>query len=286
MILSGYLPANIQRRDATLERKRDEYRGFVGQYYGTRLDAQNQKAFHQIQIDVLRTSPAIRTFQQPVMKEMLERVLYIWAIRHPASGYVQGMNDLATPFFAVFLHRHTGLDIADVNSGEVDEVDLGSVEADTFWCFSRLLDGIQDNYTAQQPGVQAKLQSLEELMKRIDLPLHDHLMSCGVPYVRFAFRWINCMLMREMPLHCIVRLWDTYLAESNGFADFHVYVCAAFLKTFSQELQSKFDMEDLMPALQNLPTSAWQDAEIELLLAEAFRLRYTFADSQQHLRPT
>jgi hypothetical protein len=26
--------------------------------------------------------------------------------RHPASGYVQGMNDLVTPFLAVFLSEH------------------------------------------------------------------------------------------------------------------------------------------------------------------------------------
>jgi hypothetical protein len=38
----------------------------------------------------------------------LERILYVWAIRHPASGYVQGINDLATPFFEVFLSAYLG----------------------------------------------------------------------------------------------------------------------------------------------------------------------------------
>ena len=28
------------------------------------------------------------------MQRALERILYIWALRHPASGYVQGINDL------------------------------------------------------------------------------------------------------------------------------------------------------------------------------------------------
>ena len=28
-----------------------------------------------------------------------------------------------------------------------------SVEADTFWCLSKLIDDIQDNYTEMQPGV-------------------------------------------------------------------------------------------------------------------------------------
>lgn len=36
----------------------------------------------------------------------MERILFIWAIRHPASGYVQGMNDLVTPFMLVFLSEH------------------------------------------------------------------------------------------------------------------------------------------------------------------------------------
>ena len=40
--------------------------------------------------------------------QSLERILYVWAIRHPASGYVQGINDLATPFFQVFLSAYIG----------------------------------------------------------------------------------------------------------------------------------------------------------------------------------
>jgi len=49
--------------------------------------------------------PLIALFQQIVVQEMFERILFIWAIRHPASGYVQGMNDLVTPFFVVFLEE-------------------------------------------------------------------------------------------------------------------------------------------------------------------------------------
>lgn len=38
-----------------------------------------------------------------LLPQVFERILFIWAIRHPASGYVQGINDLVTPFFVVFL---------------------------------------------------------------------------------------------------------------------------------------------------------------------------------------
>lgn len=77
--------------------------------------------------------------------------------------------------------------------------------------------------------------------------------------------------------------WDTYLAEVDGFASFHLYVCAAFLTTFSKQLQVQSDFQGVMTALQNLPTSSWSDEEIRMLLAEAYRWKYMFHDSTGHL---
>ena len=39
-----------------------------------------------------------------------------------------------------------------------------------------------------------------------------------------------------------------------------------------------------MLLLQNLPTGNWGDQQIGLLLAEAFRLKYMFADAPKHLQ--
>ena len=64
--------------------------------------------YRQIAIDVPRMSPLVGLFQQRCVQEMVERILYIWAIRHPASGYVQGINDLVTPFLMVFLQVGPG----------------------------------------------------------------------------------------------------------------------------------------------------------------------------------
>jgi hypothetical protein len=44
----------------------------------------------------------------------------------------------------------------------------------------------------------------------------------GVDFLQFAFRWVNCLLIREVPFDAALRLWDTYLAEGPGFADFLV----------------------------------------------------------------
>lgn len=88
-------------------------------------------------------------------------------MRHPASGYVQGINDLVTPFFLVFLGDYMSkcsdpISIAcyvklvysilaisntfeDCDISKLPSDKLAMLEADCFWCVSKLLDGIQVN---------------------------------------------------------------------------------------------------------------------------------------------
>lgn len=283
-LLSGYLPANAERRAATLRRKREEYFAFVERYYDSRNDEGHQDTYRQIHIDIPRMSPEALTLQ-PAVTEIFERILFIWAIRHPASGYVQGINDLVTPFFVVFICEHVeeeDVDLADVSRVPTDV--LRSVEADTYWCMSRLLDGIQDNYTFAQPGIQMKVRVLEELVGRIDEQVHRHLEQHEVRYLQFAFRWMNNLLMRELPLRCTIRLWDTYQSEPEGFSRFHLYVCAAFLLRWRTEMLEERDFQELLLFLQNLPTAHWGDEEVSLLLAEAYRLKFAFADAPNHYK--
>ncbi|XP_032348395.1 TBC1 domain family member 22A isoform X3 [Camelus ferus] len=242
-LLSGYLPANVDRRPATLQRKQKEYFAFIDHYYDSRNDEVHQDTYRQIHIDIPRMSPEALILQ-PKVTEIFERILFIWAIRHPASGYVQGINDLVTPFFVVFICEY--LDGEDVAAADVSHVPadvLRNVEADTYWCMSKLLDGIQDNYTFAQPGIQMKVKMLEELVSRIDEQVHRHLEQHEVRYLQFAFRWMNNLLMRELPLRCTVRLWDTYQSEPEGFAHFHLYVCAAFLVRWRKEILEERDFQ-------------------------------------------
>lgn len=214
-LLLSYLPATKSRRPQVLQRKRAEYEHLVQQYYNNKSNS--DEMWRQIHIDIPRMQPLIAIFQQPLVQHMFERILYIWSIRHPASGYVQGMNDLVTPFFVTYLSEFVpGHSLADVESFDVSclpEDILRSVEADSFWSFSKLLDSIQDNYTFAQPGIQRMVNLLSRVMSRVDANLHEHLMRNSVQYLQFAFRWMNNLLIRELPLRCIVRLWDTYLAE-------------------------------------------------------------------------
>ncbi|KAF3973153.1 hypothetical protein CMV_003412 [Castanea mollissima] len=106
-LLLGYAPPNSDGKEGVLRRKLLEYLGCVSQYYDipdTERSDDEINILCQIAIDYCpRTVADVSFFLEPQVQKSLERILYTWAIRHPASGYVQGINVLATPFLVVFL---------------------------------------------------------------------------------------------------------------------------------------------------------------------------------------
>lgn len=90
------------------------------------------------------------------------------AIRHPASGYVQGINDLVTPFLVVFLSEYLEGSLDNWSMVDLSPEEISNMEADCYWCLSKLLEGMQDHYTFAQPGIQRLVFKLKELVRRID----------------------------------------------------------------------------------------------------------------------
>ena len=69
----------------------------VKHYFGTTLkidyDKKEMSAFEktnmkQIKKDVDRTLPEVNLFAHEILHNMLIRILFVFTIRHPASGYV------------------------------------------------------------------------------------------------------------------------------------------------------------------------------------------------------
>ena len=163
-------------------------------------NAEEQECLVQVLKDLPRTGPDIPVLHHPRMQRLMLRVLFIWGMRHPGSGYVQvclgalvycacgtsnasragnlewcsstcfsqllqrpicallfvklpqGINDLLIPFLVVFLRHEGGYSVAaDVE--KIPSETLSIVEADSFWCLSKLLDGLHDHYIASQPGL-------------------------------------------------------------------------------------------------------------------------------------
>ncbi|KAL0456396.1 UNVERIFIED_CONTAM: TBC1 domain family member 22B [Sesamum latifolium] len=284
-LLLGYAPSNSDRREGVLRRKRLEYLDCVAQHYDipdTERTDEEINMLRQIAVDCPRTVPDVSFFQQVEVQKSLERILYIWAIRHPASGYVQGINDVATPFFVVFLSEYLEGSITTWSMADLSPERISNVEADCYWCLSKLLDGMQDHYIFAQPGIQRLVFKLKELVRRIDEPVSKHVEDQGLEFLQFAFRWFNCLLIREIPFHLVTRLWDTYLAEGDALPDFLVYIAASFLLTWSDELR-KLDFQELVMFLQHLPTRNWTHVELEMVLSRAYMWHTMFNNSPSHL---
>mmetsp|Transcript_12233 Transcript_12233/g.47548 ORF Transcript_12233/g.47548 Transcript_12233/m.47548 type:complete len:170 (-) Transcript_12233:1583-2092(-) len=98
----GYIPPTFQRHHETLRRKRAEYHSFSAEYFESNrvMNADELDILDQIQIDIPRTDSLRNLLHDERIKMAIERVLFIRAIRNPATSYVQGMTDLVTPFFS------------------------------------------------------------------------------------------------------------------------------------------------------------------------------------------
>ncbi|XP_020256868.1 TBC1 domain family member 22B-like isoform X2 [Asparagus officinalis] len=162
---------------------------------------------------------------------MMSQEFVFRAIWHPASRYVQGINDLVTPFLMVFLSKHLEGGMDNWSMFSLSPENISNIEADCYWCLSKLLDGMQDQYKFAQPGIQRLVFKLKKLVRRIYEPVSRHMEDQGLEFLQFAFRWFNCLLIREIPFHLVTRLWDTYLAEGDALPEFLVYISASFLLT-------------------------------------------------------
>lgn len=62
----------------------------------------------------------------------------------------------------------SGADIEKFEMSSLPVETRNAIEADSFWCLSKFLDCIQDNYIFAQLGIQEKVNQLRDLIQRID----------------------------------------------------------------------------------------------------------------------
>lgn len=238
----------------------------------------NASMLRQIDMDLPRTHPSLPVFHNQRVTDAMRRILYLFSAVHPDSGYVQGHNEILTPFLLVFLTEKLTPDsklrkldsFLQIDSFDelMNEEQMANAEAYSYWCFAELLTSILDNYTANQPGMHARMAQLDSLLAVLDPPLSAHMKKEGCIAMQYAFRWIAALMMREFSLPLVIRLWDGLLAQPNGFGDFLVFV-AAVLITFWREELLKMEFAEIIIHLLHLPTKAWDEGDIDFLLAQA-----------------
>lgn len=285
-----YEPVKRDLSVITLDHKRNDYFDCLERVYGEsqrHLWTNSHKNMHQ---QILKDLPRTKTplLRNEKIQNIFERILFVWSVRHPASGYVQGMNDLLQPFLYAFLYPYCNKENPD-DISSLENVDflsdtvLNEVEADCFWCFSKLLEGLQDLYIKKQPGIHKMLDSLDCIIKRVSPRLAAHIEEENIQYQEFAFRWMNCLLVREFSVPMLFRLWDYYLCKHSKISTNHVFVCAAMMNNMTDKLLP-LNHADFIICLQNINPDEWSLNDIEEILAMAYCYEKMFSSSPSHLR--
>jgi len=155
------------------------------------------------------------------------------------------------------------------------KVYLPSIEADTFWCLCSLISSLKSKYVFTEGGIFAEpmVTKFESMIQKINPSLKSHFDNLGIQFIHFSFRWMLCLMIREFSIKNVILLWDQYLSNEDGFSDFHLLFCVAFLNEFSEACLKCKDMSMILVNLQHLPTQNWTQKEINRLIkrAESYR---------------
>jgi TBC1 domain family member 2 len=89
---------------------------------------------------------------------------------------------------------------------------------------------------------------MKAVIEQVDPQILVHLESIDIAFMDFAYRWVACQLTREFNIYQIMRIYDTYFSEEEGFSQYHCYVCSALFLKFSDQLKT-MDFQDCLQFL-------------------------------------
>ncbi|KAL0235306.1 hypothetical protein GEMRC1_001888 [Eukaryota sp. GEM-RC1] len=282
-LLLGCSHLDSSKRHTTFTGKRRKYYASSLKHS---LASQDPKTIHQIAVDLPRTATDLQFIQHPRVYLMLSNILLLWAIRHPAAGYVQGMNDLVLPFLLTLLYPHqtSPESFPHYSVDNLSDDTLDNVEADLYSMFEKFMDKLQSCYIDGNREFQFMVKCMDYILKSNSTEIHAHFKAIGLDYQYFGFRWMSCLLFRELPYEFILRLVDTYLSEDN-FLTFHICVCVAVIQHLKTDLLA-MDFPTAIMYLQDLKSvsSHWPLTLFEEILSQAFVIHCQYAGRLTHLK--
>ncbi|EGG19405.1 ankyrin repeat-containing protein [Cavenderia fasciculata] len=137
-------------------------------------------------------------------------------------------------------------------------------ESDIFHCYCAMMKKIEENLA--QDSLTSRLSRFMMYFRSVIPELFSHFEEEEINSNDWAMSWIRYLLSVELPLDCVLRLWDSYLSAQLGL-DLHVYVCLAILINFSEELL-ELEHSEILAFLQHLP-----GIDMDQIIAQAYNIR-------------
>lgn len=182
------------------------------------LDA--AKVERQIDKDVRRVPLAV---QDPAA---LKRILTAFAARYAEGGYCQGLNFIASLLLTVV------------------------EEEEAFWLVCLLVEDILPPgfYSTELHGSKAEVHVLTQLVARYLPNINPLLARWSLTLEPFAFAWIMCLFVGELPLHLLLDVWDRLLKDGVTVLS---RAGLSLLRIHEKALSAAGSMDDAMLAMQS-----------------------------------
>ncbi|GJQ09658.1 hypothetical protein GpartN1_g1449.t1 [Galdieria partita] len=161
----------------------------------------SQRLLNRIQMDTIRTHPDWHLFRQ--RESSMNRILFLFAKRHPQLGYIQGMNEMVAPFVYVYL-----------GDGHLFWEEKQR-EAEAFIAFERFFYSFVSCLYQNISCLQDRLVQADHLLKEWDPILWQHLNRYQVDWLLFGRRWLQLCLCREFELPELFKIWDVLISIPN-----------------------------------------------------------------------
>jgi len=167
--------------------------------------------------DVKRTdreSDHFRT-EDSIGMQSLKNIMFAYILFHRNTSYVQGMCDLATPFFHLFIKLF-------LNENEVlmwnDEVyTREKAETIVFWCFNNMMD--MSSYVDIFGNLKNSQTFLSERILSIASSVHpmlgQWLQIQKIDDLLFIYKSCLLQFKRDFPIPALLRIWDTIYSSEK-----------------------------------------------------------------------
>eukprot|EP00871_Galdieria_phlegrea_P002098 jgi/Galph1/288/GphlegSOOS_G5093.1 len=137
-------------------------------------------------------------------------------------------------------------------------------EVDCFYCFQALMR--KHEVVRSSKFHNSTVANFMMLFRTLQSELCEFFESEELEPSDWVPGWIRNLLARELPMDCVLRLWDTYFAAEEGLG-LHCYVCLAVIDMLQEELM-ELDGLELKGYLQNLPT-----VDMDQVITRAYNIK-------------
>ncbi|OHT06061.1 hypothetical protein TRFO_05717 [Tritrichomonas foetus] len=235
--LLGYYQSNYtnDQKKEEEEKKFLEYKDLLSQ---TQSEIQFQYDCNQIKTiirnDVARTEKSDSFFKDldSLARKMMIRILINYNAYNKDVGYVQGMCDLARPFFTVFIK-----DITDENNIKIYNdkwVDRDHAESLIYWHFVGFLKlgGQEAMFSSMAENQMFFAERAFAIAKNNHPLLGQWLIAHNLSDLLFLYSSFLLQFKRYFPMNQILQLWDAIYSSDNPSVFLRFFVAATLFILF------------------------------------------------------